>query len=153
MNKKILTVGGVAIVVSTAIAFARPGGDHRGERPNPEDIVVEIVADYDANEDNVINVAELESAIAGLHEKRMAKMKAFAEERDVDRPRREREHGKREMPEPSEIAARLVANFDETGDEALDTEELLSAVDALHNGSPRGKRGPRGFRDGPRGLE
>ncbi len=40
-----------------------------GERPNPEDVVVEIVAEYDTNSDNAMDAAELESAIIGMHEK------------------------------------------------------------------------------------
>ncbi|MBN12979.1 MAG: hypothetical protein CMI17_08300 [Opitutaceae bacterium] len=57
------------------------------ERPNTEYVVVEIVAEYDTNSDNVMDAAELESAIIGMNEKRVARIKEFAEERGLDRER------------------------------------------------------------------
>ena len=57
------------------------------ERPNTEYVVVEIVAEYDTNSDNVMDAAELESAIIGMNEKCVARMKEFAEERGLDRER------------------------------------------------------------------
>lgn len=52
------------------------------------------------------------------------------------------------------MAAKLVADFDTDGDAALNTEELLGAVDAMHRGGPKNRRGPgpggmRGHRGGP----
>ena len=52
------------------------------------------------------------------------------------------------------MAAKLVADFDTDGDAALNTEELLGAVDAMHRGGPKnrrdpGPRGMRGHRGGP----
>ena len=58
-----------------------------GERPNTEYVVVEIVAEYDSNSDNAMDAAELESAIIGMNEKRVARIKEFAEERGLDRER------------------------------------------------------------------
>lgn len=144
MNKITITIGTIALATSAISVLARPERPQMGERPNPEDLVVEIVADYDSNTDNFIDVVELEAAIVGIHEKRMEKMKAFAESRELDgdRPRRGGPKGNREAPNPAEISSRLISDFDNNGDEVLDTEELLGAVHALHSRGP-GRGGPR----------
>lgn len=140
-----MTIGSIAIITASASTMARPDRAQTGERPNPEDAVVEIVAEFDANSDNVMDAIELESAIVGIHEKRIARMKEFAEERGIDaeRPRRKGSERDRVAPDPAEIASRLVENFDENGDSVLDTEELMGAVHAIHSRGP-GKGGPRG---------
>lgn len=145
MNSKIITIGSIAIITASASALARPDRSQMGERPNPEEAVADIVAEFDANSDNLMDVTELESAIVGIHEKRVARMKEIAEERgfDGERPRRRGPQAGREVPEPSQIASRLVENFDDNGDSVLDTEELMGALHALHARGP-GKGGPRG---------
>ena len=50
-----------------------------GERPNTEYVVVEIVAEHDTNSDSVMDAAELEYAIIGMNEKRVARMKEFTD--------------------------------------------------------------------------
>ncbi|MDE0769442.1 MAG: hypothetical protein OSB19_13745 [Opitutaceae bacterium] len=154
MNTKLLALSIIGIATTTVTSMARPeggrpGGKPAGDRPNPEDIVVEIVADYDLNTDNLINSEELAAAIEGLHEKRMEQMKAFAEKRggNSDRERPERPRGRADRPEPSDIAAKLVADFDTDGDAALNTEELFGAVNAMKHQGPKNRRGP-----GPRGM-
>ncbi len=148
MNTKLLALATIAFATTAASSFARHEGKQFADRPDPEDIVAEIVAEYDVNEDNLITVDELESAIVGMHEKRIGHMKALAEKRgfDTDSERPHHPRGDGFQPEPSDIAAKLVAKFDNDGDEALDTEELMGAIDAMHRHGPKGKRGP-----GPRG--
>ena len=154
MNTKLLALSIIGIATTTVTSMARPEGGRPGgkpavDRPNPEDIVVEIVADYDLNTDNLINSEELAAAIEGLHEKRMEQMKAFAGKRggNSDRERPERPRGSADRPEPSDIAAKLVADFDTDGDAALNTEELFGAVNAMKHQGPKNRRGP-----GPRGM-
>ncbi len=74
-------------IPANASVFARSDRLHMGERPNTEYVVVEIVAEYDSNSDNAMDAAELESAIIGMNEKRVARIKEFAEERGLDRER------------------------------------------------------------------
>ena len=74
-------------IPASASLFARPDRLHMGERPNTEYVVVEIVAERDTNSDSVMDAAELESAIIGMNEKRVARMKEFTEERGLDRER------------------------------------------------------------------
>lgn len=146
MNTKILT-SAIAITSIAVSAVANPEASHRGDRPSPEDLVVDIFTDYDANTDDVINVVELESALVGIHEKRVALMKERAAERgiDGDGPRRRGPRGDRAAPDPAKMAARMVADFDDNGDSVLDTEELMVAMKAIHSRGPgKGPRGPRG---------
>lgn len=144
MNWKLLTTATIGIAAFATFVQARPGAGRAEHRPNPEEIVAEIVADYDANADNLIASDELASAIVGMREKRIARMKERIEDSDRERP--EGLRGKRNTPEPTEIAGKLVERFDENGDAVLDIEELMGAVDALHRvAGPMGKRGP-GFR-------
>ncbi len=145
MNSKIITIGSIAIITASVSALARPDRSHMGDRPSPEDVVADIVAEFDANADNLMDVVELESAIVGMHEKRIARMKEIVEERGIDRerPRRRGANREREAPNPSQIASRLVADFDDNSDSVLDTEELMGALRALHSRGP-GKGGPRG---------
>ena len=145
MKSKIVTIITIAIITASASAFARPDRPHMGERPNPEDVVVEIVAEYDTNSDNVMDAAELESAIVGMHEKRVARMKEFAEARGLDGERLRGRGARKERgsPDPSTVASRLISDFDKDSDGVLDTEELMGAVHALNSIGP-GKGGPRG---------
>ena len=148
MNSKLLIAGAIGTAALVVSAGARPGGDRADHRPNPEDVVAEIVADYDANTDNLITSEELATAIVGMREKRISRMKERFDDSDRERP--EHPRGDREGREPTEVAAKLVERFDENGDAALDTEELMGVVSALHREmGPKGKRGP-GFR-GKRG--
>ena len=144
MKSKIITIGTIAIITASASAFARPDRPHMGERPNPEDIVVEIVAEYDTNSDNVMDAAELESAIIGIHEKRVARMREFAEVRGLygESPSGRGARKERGSPNPSTVASRLISDFDKDNNEVLDTLELMRAVHALHSRDP-GKGGPR----------
>ncbi len=151
MNTKLIATATVGIAALATIANARPGGERGAHRPNPEDVVAEIVADYDSNTDNLITSDELANAIVGMREKRIASFKERIEDSDRERP--EGARAEREGPVPTEVASRLVERFDENGDANLDTEELMGVVKALHREmGPKGKRGP-GFRGmhGPRG--
>lgn len=145
MKKKILAASIAALSTTAFTAQAQPGGEARGERPDPETVVIDIVSEYDNNTDNLIDAVELEAALMGMHEKRAERMGERMGERDGDRDRSQRGEGRdRRRPDPSQIAARLVSDFDEDGDEALNTEELHGAVSAMGPRGPRGKRGPKG---------
>ena len=74
-------------IPASASLFARPDRLHMVERPNTEYVVGDIVADHVTNADSVMDAAELESAIIGMNEKRVARMKEFTEGRGLDRER------------------------------------------------------------------
>ena len=132
-------------IPANASVFARSDRLHMGERPNTEYVVVEIVAEYYTNSDNVMDATELESAIIGMHEKCVARMKEFDEVRSLygERPSGRGARKERGSPNPSTVASRLISDFDKDNDEVLDTLELMRAVHALHLRGP-GKGGPRG---------
>ncbi|MEM9158231.1 MAG: hypothetical protein AAGB46_04210 [Verrucomicrobiota bacterium] len=151
MKTKLLTLAIIATSAG-AIAIAKPGkGGPMGERPNPEDIVVELVADYDVNNDNALDQAELANGLVGMHEKRMAKMQEIREQRESEggpaRPRGGFGERDRRGPEPSKIAGHMLVEFDADESGSLDTEELMAAVESMHD--RKGRRGPGGPR-GPR---
>lgn len=151
MNRKLITTGILAATTYTASVLGNPKNDPNIDRPNPEEVLVGIVAEYDANADNLMNATELEAAIAGIHEKRKEKIESLIEERRGDREIRRFGDRHRPWPGPppaSEIAARLIENLDANGDEQLDTEEMRRAVRALKPKGPRGMRGRGHHRGG-----
>lgn len=144
MNGKLIITGILTATTYTASVLGAPDYDPNIDRPNPEEIVVNIVAEYDANADNLMNATELEAAIAGIHEKRKERIESLFEERREDREGRrfgDRRGPRRGPPPASEVAARLIENLDANGDEQLDTEEMRGAVRALKPKGPRGMRG------------
>ena len=144
MNRKLIITGILTTTTYAATVLANPENDLTIDRPDPEEIVVDIVAEYDANADNLMNATELEAAIVGIHEKRKEKIESFVEKRRGDREGRifgDRRGPRRGPPPASEVAARLIENLDANGDEQLDTEEMRGAVRALKPIGPRGMRG------------
>lgn len=144
MNGKLIITGILIATTYIASVLGNPENDPNIDRPNPEEIVVDIVAEYDANADNHMNATELEAAIAGIHEKRKEKIESLVEERRGGREGRrlgDRRVPRRRPPPASEVAARLIENLDANGDEQLDTEEMRGAVRALKPKGPRGMRG------------
>jgi len=149
MNRKSAITG--ILITSTFAASALGDTDkaHPHERPDREEIVVNIVSDYDSNADNLMSAAELEAAIVGLHEKRKEAFESMAEKRREGREFEGKRGPRRGPPPASEVAARLIENHDANGDEQLDTEEMRGAVRALKPKGPRGMRGRAHHRGGP----
>ncbi len=155
IDKNKLTIAASTVALLAGSLVAKPEGGRAGgppHPPDPETVVADIVAGYDANEDNLISAVELENALVGLHEKRKEEMAARAEAREAREADRERDRSRRGGPEgdrgprdPAVVAERLMADFDADGSGNLNTEELLAAVETMGpKGGPRGKRGPRG---------
>ena len=107
---------------------ARPA--HRPTPPEPETVVVEMMTNYDADESDSLTATELAAAFKGLREMHRDAAKG-------ERPLWEKRGG---PPNPEGMATKLVEQFDTTGDEALNTEELLAAIEFIHS-RPMGKRG------------
>ena len=152
MQRKSSITGILITIAFAASASGNPEESHSHERPDPEEIVVNIVSEYDANADNLMSVTELESAVAGLHEKRKEAIDKLAEKRGEGGEGRrfgDRRGPRRGPPPASEVAARLMENHDANGDEQLDTEEMRGAVRALKPKGPRGMRGRGHYRGGP----
>ena len=151
MNIKLLATSLTCVFAIGASAFAAPekkGGNNRGgaDRPNPEEIVVELIADYDTSRDNSLSADELASGLEGMHEKRIADMEARRAERMAnnggDEARGERPNrGSREM-DHVEVAGNLLERFDGNTDGSLDSEELLQALKSMNN-RKGGKKGGR----------
>lgn len=143
MNRKSAITG--ILITSTFAASALGDTDkaHPHERPDREEIVVNIVSDYDSNADNLMSAAELEAAIVGLHEKRKEAFDSMAEKRREGREFEGKRGPRRGPPPASEVAARLIENHDANGDDQLDTENARSRP------SPKAQRSARHARPGP----
>lgn len=146
-----LTIASTAIFASSL--SARPEG--APTPPDPETVVVDMFTDYDSDENNSLNQEELVAALQGMREKQMAKRqgdlprmgrKGSDDESTEDRPAKQKNGKRRGPPSPEDIAPRLIENFDESGDDELNTEELLEALKGMHGQGRRG-RGPRGGSD------
>lgn len=148
MKTSLLAIALATGTLAVSSLSARPQG--MPPRPNPEDIVIEMFTEYDADENNSLNQAELVAAFEGLRAKHQA-------DRQGERPRMERKapqgdnqaarsnQGKRRgPPPPAEHAERLVQDFDTNGDSELNTEELLTALTAMHDGPRPGRPGRQG---------
>jgi len=148
-TKKLIATGlGLASVSSLALAEPRvPGiGPGPANRPNPEELVIELFAEYDTNEDNLMNPTELQIALAGMHAKRMAQMAEMRQKRGMggQPPRRGPGLGRRQPPDPEQVASRFLERFDSNADQSLNTEELTAALkdfQEMRRQGPRG-RGP-----------
>lgn len=144
----------LALACSLGInAYANPeqDGERRGghNRPDPNEVVIELIADYDVSNDNTLDAAELTNGLQGLHEKRIAEMKERREKRLAEND--DEYAGKRSKKGPrnrdhSKAAAKMIEHFDSDGDQALNSEELLSALNKIH-GKKGGRKGPRPERD------
>ncbi len=150
MNRKSVITGIVILSTFAASALGRGDEAYPHERSDPEEIVVNIVSDYDSNADNLMSAAELEAAIVGLHEKRKEAFESMAGKRREGGNFEDRRGPRGGPPTASEVAARLIENHDENGDDQLDTEEMRGAVRALKPKGPRGIPGRGHHRGGPR---
>ena len=78
MKKNILIVSITCMLGFSTIALAGPR--ERGQnRPDANETVVELIADYDTSGDNALDATELAAGLNGLHEKRVAQMEARRE--------------------------------------------------------------------------
>ncbi len=148
MKTKILIATIACSIGTGAIAFSEPGnrGGKGGQnRPNTEEMVVELIADYDTSGDNALDTAELASGLQAMHEKRVAAMeerRAQMQEKGFE-PRGEGgQRGPREL-DHAEVAEKMVENFDGDGDLSLNSEELLQALSKMHNRRGKGGKGER----------
>lgn len=118
--------------------------------PSPEDVVIEMMSGYDADENDNLSAEELLTALEGIREDhRAARGSRFNRERppvddSSDRPRIKKSGRRPGPPPPDVIVPQLIADFDLNGDNELNTEELLEAITFMHQN--RGPRGPRGDR-------
>lgn len=146
MKTSLLAIALATGTIAASSLSARPQG--MPPRPNPEEMVIEMFAGYDADENNALSQSELVAAFEGLRAKRHA-------DRQGDGPRLDRQgpqgggqapnpnQGKRRgPPPPAEHAQRLVQDFDTNGDSELNTEELSAALAAMHDGPRQGRKGP-----------
>ncbi|MCH6257608.1 EF-hand domain-containing protein [Puniceicoccaceae bacterium K14] len=126
MKTKLLISTVLATTLASGIAVARPGG---GERPDPEQMIAQMIAEHDLDESNTLSADELQAALTAMHQKRS--------ERREQREMKENA----ERPAPEEISAQLLENFDTDGDSALNSEELFQAMAEMRPGRKGGKRG------------
>ena len=144
MNGKLIITGILTAATYSPSVLAAAENDPNIGRPNPVEIVADIVAEQDANADNLMNATELEAANAGIHEKRKEKFESLFEERCGDREGQrfgDQRGACRGPPLASEVASWLTENLNANGDEQLDTEEIRGAVRALKLKVPSGMRG------------
>lgn len=144
MKAQLLTLAALGSAFFSSTLFARPEGPP--PPPDPEAVVVEMFTDYDADENNSLNQEELIAAFVGIREKHMAARqgdrprmgrKGPEGEESTDRPRKGKRRG---PPAPEELAPKLIEDFDASGDGELNTEELLQALQKMHERG--GRRGP-----------
>ncbi len=153
----------IALIGLATAAFAAPlfaaNSALRPARPEPEAVVVEMLADYDADNSSSLDATELAAAFNGLRASHMAdrqgkrpgpdksdgNKRANKNSDTADRPRDG--SGKRGPRNPADIAPQLVADFDKDGDAALNSEELYRAITHLQATRP-GPGKPRGPRSG-----
>lgn len=105
-------------------AFARPGG--MPPPPDPETLAAEMFSDYDADENDALNVQELTTALNEIRAKHQAA-------RQQDRPNRPGSRKRGAPPPAEEVAPDLIERFDISGDESLDTGELLKALEFMRD--------------------
>ncbi|EDY80935.1 EF hand domain protein [Verrucomicrobiia bacterium DG1235] len=150
MKSPLLAISLISSCALVASANAQP--EDMPPPPLPEDVVIEMLDGYDANDSESLDQAELIAAFTGIREKHQAERQANrprfnrgTDDGDLpDRPIRKGK-GKRRGPPPAEdMAPQLIADFDENGDAELDTAELLQAVTFLHENRGRGQGRGRG---------
>ncbi len=149
MNMKLLAT--VAMSATVVGAIAQEEETDRPERPDPEEIVVEVFTLYDANEDNALNATELGNALVGMHEARKARREARREELGLEPPEIPEREENPDRPTPADIAARIIENVDTNGDQLVDTEEFLTFLEN-RKGPRRGPGGKGGFKGPGRGA-
>lgn len=129
MKTKLLINTLIASTFFVGIANARPGnGEQGGNRPNPEEMVAQLIVDHDLDETNTLDAAELEQALISMHAKRMERQQKMAKEG--------KGNGK-ERPSEEEMSAKLIEEFDADADGMLNSEELMQALKEM---GPRHKR-------------
>ncbi len=125
---------------------ARPEG--MPPPPDPETVVVDMFTDYDANENNSLDQAELVAALKGIREKHRAERQGNRPrmgrpgpdgEPPADRPMKPGRGERRGPPPPEDIAPNLIQNFDTNGDGELNTEEMLAAMRSMHERGSRAR--------------
>lgn len=148
MKTQLLALSLASAAFMASSLSARPEGPP--PPPNPEEVVVDVFADYDTDESNTLNQDELVAALTGMREKqkgdrpRMGR-KGSEDDATADRPEKSRKGDRRGPPAPEEIAPKLIEDFDVSGDGELDTEEMLAALKTMHGKGRRG--GPRNAAD------
>jgi len=129
MKKHIYALAALALV-ATASLTAHPQG--MPLPPTPEEVVIEMFANFDANENDLLEKSELTSALRERGKERRAAMRERFQERREKAEAAGRElpsPGKRKsLPKPKEIATRMLENFDSDEDSALSAEEAIAAV-------------------------
>ncbi len=142
MKKNILIVSITCMLGFSTIALAGPR--ERGQnRPDANETVVELIADYDTSGDNALDATELAAGLNGLHEKRVAQMEA-RREKMAQKDGEGRQRGPRENSDPSEMATRALDKFDADEDASLNSEELLQFLESMEKRGSRGNKGKRG---------
>ncbi|NEQ66736.1 MAG: hypothetical protein F6K21_14765 [Symploca sp. SIO2D2] len=156
MKIRLLTSTLLATSIGT-MAFAKP---EKGDRPDPEEVVIELVSTYDIDENNALDEAELASGLEGLREQRRAKMKEMREKRRAEIAEGggdKRGPGKGRRMDPSKVASHMIVQFDADDNDSLDSEELLEAMRFLHerrkNRLHRGSMGPSPEADAGESIE
>lgn len=142
-----------ALAAGTLAANANAQNRNKPPRPDPQTIVVEMIADYDADGNDALNAEELKAAFEGVRVKHQAERRGVADEdlEDNDAPppppppgRGMGPRGGRRLMDPANMTAQLVSDFDVNDDASLDSEELLKAISFLHENRPVGPGGRRG---------
>ncbi len=116
------------ILASLLAASVSAFGKGPGGRPPPRDhaaVVAEMIGDYDLNEDDALDSAELEAAFKGIREARQAERRKQRKFDGEGRP------GKRGGPPPRPEPSELIGEFDVNETGTLDAAELLSALDDM----------------------
>lgn len=149
MNTKLL----FACLMTTALG-STPALFAQGPRgappppPDPETVAAESFAEFDADENNLLNEAELSGALQRMCENRMlvmAERRADRQAANGNRPNRQVFRNKMRGPiDSTALAQSFLEDFDANGDASLDVPELLTALE--NHCQPRMRGGPRGGR-------
>ena len=149
MNTKTLLACLLATTVGSTPALFAQGP--RGAPPpplDPETVAAESFAEFDADENNLLNEAELSGALQRMCENRMivmAERRADRQAANGYRPNRQVYRNKMRGPvDSTALAQSFIENFDANGDASLDVPELLAALE--DRCQPRMRGGPRGGR-------
>lgn len=143
MKKALITLTLVGSSIIATTLSARPGEGRRPGPPDPDTVVVELMTNYDSDENNSLSQDELVAGLKGFHEQRMAARQANRPNKDRKPPEGAGRPKRGGPPVPEEIAPKLISDFDANGDASLDTAELLKAVEFMQSRQMRDRPGPR----------
>lgn len=122
---KILIPALIATLLAASAAVAQEN-ENRPLRPLPEDIVANMIVNYDADENNSLDKTELANALKGMR-KLHREHRARVRERHEQSQQETRPHRK-----PQKHVENQISRFDKNNDHELNTEELLSMIDHMH---------------------